>query len=158
MGRKQFTILIGSVANSLQNFSDSPQEKFGRWGKKFGPPVNFTFWRNLGSRKTIFLLVCGKISCTSLELESIRGGNPFGKVQPPFWPFLFKIGQNLAADLSGHSTFYSLFYLCGRALGQLATLFIGKHEGHQIHAWTFLRSTVIPIFESWVRIKAKIEC
>jgi hypothetical protein len=30
MGLKQFTILIGSVANSLQNFSASPEEKFGR--------------------------------------------------------------------------------------------------------------------------------
>jgi len=34
---------------------------------------------------------------------------------------LFKIGQNSAAELSGHSTFYSaLFYLCGRTIGQFA--------------------------------------
>jgi hypothetical protein len=32
-----------SVANSLQNFSASPEEKFGRSGKKFGPPEMLTF-------------------------------------------------------------------------------------------------------------------
>jgi hypothetical protein len=32
-----------TVANSLQKFSASPEEKFGRSGKKFGPPVIFSF-------------------------------------------------------------------------------------------------------------------
>ncbi len=32
-----------SVANSLQDFSASPEEKFGRRGKKFGPLINFHF-------------------------------------------------------------------------------------------------------------------
>jgi hypothetical protein len=36
---------------------------------------------------------------------------------------LFKIGLNLAADLSGHSTFYSaLFELFGQTIGQWTTL------------------------------------
>jgi hypothetical protein len=136
MGRKQFTILIRSVANSLQNFSASPvQRKIQPLRKKIRSSSKFHFLKEFGLKKNnIFVCVSGKISCTSLELESIRGGNPFGKVQPPFWPFLFKIGQNLAADLSGHSTFYSLFDLCGRAIGQLATLLIGKHEGQKIPA------------------------
>jgi hypothetical protein len=38
-------------------------------------------------------------------------------------PFLYKIGKNSAAALSGHSTFYSaLVELCGKTIGQLATL------------------------------------
>jgi hypothetical protein len=40
-----------------------------------------------------------------------------------FGPLLYKIGQNSAAALSGCSSFYSaLFELCGRKIGQLATL------------------------------------
>ncbi len=36
---------------------------------------------------------------------------------------MFKIGQNLAADLSGRSTFYSaLFELFGQTIGQWTTL------------------------------------
>jgi hypothetical protein len=38
-------------------------------------------------------------------------------------PFLFEIGRNSAAELSGRSTFYSaIFDSCGRTIGQLATL------------------------------------
>ncbi len=36
---------LGSVANSVKNFLASPEEKFGRWGKNFGPPVIITFWQ-----------------------------------------------------------------------------------------------------------------
>ncbi len=50
----RYSLLVTcSVANSLQNFSASPGGKFSRWGKKFGLPVNFTFWRNLGLTKTL---------------------------------------------------------------------------------------------------------
>jgi hypothetical protein len=35
--------LTNKTSNSLQNFSTSPEEKFGRKGKKFGHPATFTF-------------------------------------------------------------------------------------------------------------------
>jgi hypothetical protein len=39
--------------------------------------------------------------------------------------FFIKIGQNSTADMFGRYTFYSaLFYLCGRTIGQLATLLL----------------------------------
>ena len=63
-----------SVANSLQNFSASPEEKFGRLKEKMRSPVILTFWRNLGPKNTIFVCVSGDISLTSLELERIWGG------------------------------------------------------------------------------------
>ncbi len=62
----------------------------------------------------IFFLICK-------ELERLIGEKQ--KVQPHFGPFYKKIGQNSAAALFGRSTFYmALFELCGRTIGQLATL------------------------------------
>jgi hypothetical protein len=59
-----------------------------------------------------------------LDFPRIRRGNQtFMKMSPLFRPFLFKIGQKFAADLAGRCTFYSApFQLCGRKIGQLATL------------------------------------
>ncbi len=66
----------------------------------------------------------------SLELESIRGGKQFCWNSAPFRSFLFKIDQNSAAELPSRSTFYSdLFDLCGRKIGQFATLqFLSSHR------------------------------
>jgi hypothetical protein len=45
----------------------------------------------------------------------------------PFSALLNKIGHNLAAYFCGHSTFYSAHVeLCGRTIGQFATLVILK--------------------------------
>ncbi len=91
-----------SVANSLQNFAASPEEKFGRWGIKFGPLVIFTLWRNLGLKKHYFCLCEWKnknISCNFLDLEGIGGGKQFFKSSASFRPFLFKIGVCQAAPL-----------------------------------------------------------
>jgi hypothetical protein len=64
---------VSGVANSLQNFSASPEEKFCRCGKKFGPPVMFTFERIWVLRKILFFSErVGKF--IELELERIRGG------------------------------------------------------------------------------------
>ncbi len=66
-----------SVANSLQNFSASPEEKLGCSGNKFGSPV-------------IFPCLCERenntISWTSLELERRRRGKQLFKVRPLFRP------------------------------------------------------------------------
>ncbi len=67
----------------------------------------------------------GKINIywTFLELERRR--TQFFLGSDDFLPFLFKIGQNSDADLSGSSTFSSaLFDLYGRTIGQLATLLL----------------------------------
>jgi hypothetical protein len=78
------------VANSLQNFSASPRRKIQLLRKKFGPSVNFTFWRNLGLRKTLFCPCECENNNISQELERIRGGQQVFKV----WPFSARFVQN----------------------------------------------------------------
>jgi hypothetical protein len=113
-----------SVANSLQNFSASPEEKFGRLKEKMRSPSNFNFLNKFGPKKHYFCLCeWGYFFDFPRIRENMRGENNFYKVRILFGPFLFKVVQNSAADLLGRSTFYSaLFDLCGRTIGQLATL------------------------------------
>jgi hypothetical protein len=69
--------------------------------------------------------VSGKIKIFLEQLPRIRGyeeRNNFAKILPLFSLFV-QICQNSAAELSGHSTFYSaLFDLYGKTISRLATL------------------------------------
>jgi hypothetical protein len=92
---------------------DQSRRKIRLLRKKIRSLSNFPFLKEFGLKKnTIFVCASGKITIFLGHF--------------PFRPFLFKIGQNSAAELSVRSTFYSvLFYLCGRTIGQLASL----HKG-----------------------------
>jgi hypothetical protein len=100
----------------LQSFPASPEENSAAKES----PRNFHVLKEFGLRKKTIFYLCewekDNISWTSLELERIRGGG--GKQFFKVWPLFV---QNV--DLSSRSTFYSaFFYLCGRTIGQLATL------------------------------------
>ncbi len=108
-------------ANLLQKFSANPEEKFGRWGKKFSPPVIFPFWRNLGLRKTLFLSVWVAVRRFPRIREDKRRKTillKFGPFSAHFVQNRPKFGRRIVRPL----LFYSaLFDLCGRTIGQLAT-------------------------------------
>jgi hypothetical protein len=79
--------------------------------KKNRPLLNLTFWRHLGWWKFCYFRL--------RAWEKYILGN-----SAPLRPFLYKIGLNSAAVLSGRSTFYSALFwviLCGRTIGLLAT-------------------------------------
>jgi hypothetical protein len=86
-----------SVANSLQDFSANPEEKFDCWRKKFCPWVIFPFWRNLAEEKIFFF-------CVSVEITIFLGHFPRIKKDKrretillqirPFWPFSAHFVQN----------------------------------------------------------------
>jgi hypothetical protein len=62
----------------LQSFSASPEAKFGRSGKKFGPPSKFQFLKKFGLKKNTFICLCEwENFFFSLQLERIREGNQF---------------------------------------------------------------------------------
>ncbi len=99
-----------SVANSCQNFPASSAEKFGRFGKNLTPPGILLFWRHLWFRPRNYLCLCQwkkyNIYWTFQELERTKGENIRSRSSAPFRHFLYKIGPNSDANLSGRSTFF----------------------------------------------------
>jgi hypothetical protein len=101
--------------------------------EKIRPPVIRTSLNAFGNgikKKNIFDYVSRK-SITFLGLSYKRENQKriylFFQKFDPSSALLNKIGHNLAAYFSGHSTFYSApVELCSRTIGQLATLVIVK--------------------------------
>jgi hypothetical protein len=104
-------IPCSSLANSWKNIPASLAEKFSAEKK-----LNFYFLKAFGLMK-IFLsvsLCLGKFSiffiCKELERIRIRVKLIFKEFGPLFGLFLYKISKNMAAALSGLSTFPSALF------------------------------------------------
>ncbi len=118
-----FGICLKQCCQLFAKLFGQSEKKNSAAEEKFRSPSNFTFLKEFGPQKNIiFVCVSGKITIFLGHLPRIIGyeeGNNFLKIQPLFSPFLFKISQNLAAQLPGHSPFYSTFFdLYGRNIGQ----------------------------------------
>jgi hypothetical protein len=124
LGEDEVELLVGLVpVLPIAELFGHSRTKIRPTRKKIWSPSKFQFLKEFGLKKNTFsVCVSGKISFFPLELEKIREGNQFFLKFSPFSAFLFTIGQNSAADLSGRAPLFIRppFDICGRTIGQLA--------------------------------------